>query len=187
MMSRAKPNSDESWVFTYLRCTDKRHRACVIWASSAGIAGPTCLWSYWWHQWAHNNWSDSTKRSVTDCPLRGTRVALDTEPVRERIHDTSKFIDTLVPFLWTLIRQGISCPWKCMCYSLDQLPDQLNPTGAFVYVFTKTDICFAFFRNEYVSIVIQPTFISRYKYKFYYVRWGRQFYGLYTNVIYFEG
>lgn len=145
VMSRAKPNSDESWAF-YRRCTDKRVTVHVWYhVVSADIAGPTCLWSYWWHQWAHNNWSDSTKRSVTDCPLRGARVACDTEPVRERIHD---------PHLLTLYNlfdhqfDRDQCVFGSVCAShWMSWPDQLNrnPTsaGAFVYIFKLLN-CFCF-------------------------------------------
>lgn len=48
---------------------------------SLSIPSPTCYWSYWWQLWAHNNWSDWAERLVTDCPLRGARVASNTEPV----------------------------------------------------------------------------------------------------------
>lgn len=130
---------------------------------SADRAGPTCWWSYWWHQWAHNNWSGSTKRSVTDCPLRGARVAYDTEPVRERIHDTSIFIDTY-QFVRTLIWQGPVCLWQCMCFLIGWVDliswiETSTSAGAFVYIFTIADLfllssriyAVAFFNNKRVS------------------------------------
>ena len=143
-MSRAKPNSDESWAF-YRRCTDKRI-AVHVWyhVESADIGGPTCWWSYWWHQWAHNNWSGSTQRSVTDCPLRGARVACDHEPVRETIHDTSILIDTY-QFVRTSIWQGPVCLWQCMCFLIgwvDLISWIEKPTsaGAFVYIFNIAEL-----------------------------------------------
>lgn len=100
--------------------TEPCYRACVISRRVPDVAGPTCLWSYWWHQWAHNNWSDSTKRSVTDCPLRGARVACDPKPVRESIHDTYIFIDILDLFGDQFDRN--QCIFRSVCASsLDEL------------------------------------------------------------------
>lgn len=80
MMSPEKPNFDESQAFTVVATISDVSCAPI---RGLHIPGPTCCRSYWWQQWAHNNWSDSARRSVDDCPSSGARAAYNDARTRD--------------------------------------------------------------------------------------------------------